>query len=191
MNITSKEELSAINSRHAHAVDKLYRMFAGLSSHLLSYEEGVITLQIHHSPRWPKDPLTTAKQLARCWFQFNKELRDAHSYTVYIHPMDQETGAVVSVYKKDRKTLAAELYEASAKMGEERQPDRVGEVFVGEVADLRSGGWMPSLASGILRQVVHRACQMCSAQALEVQITYNGVRPSSQQNPTPPPYILL
>ena len=105
MTITDKETLSAINDRHMHAIDKMYRMFAGLSSHLLAYEEGTLTLQVHHSKRWPKDPVTTAQQLAESWIRFNPELKEAHTYMVYVHASGSETGFANSIIGKEKDTL--------------------------------------------------------------------------------------
>lgn len=62
MTINNKDTLKAIDERHMHAIDKMYRMFAGLSSHLLAYEEGTLTLQVHHSKRWTKDPASKVWQ---------------------------------------------------------------------------------------------------------------------------------
>ena len=47
-------ELSTVSDKHIHGVDKFYRMFAGLSSYLLSYENEIIELEIRFSKRWPK-----------------------------------------------------------------------------------------------------------------------------------------
>jgi hypothetical protein len=134
MTITNKDNLKAINTRHMHAIDKMYRMFAGLSSHLLAYEEGTLTLQVHHSKRWTKDPLTTAKQLAESWFFHNPEFKDAHTYSVYVHSSTYETGFFFTPAKrKDNDSLFTELSKAIAKMPREREPDRIGELIIGRM----------------------------------------------------------
>ena len=131
MDITHPEALSAINSDQAHKVDKLYRMWGGLSSHLLSYQDGIITLQIHHTDRWLKSPTVTAKQLAECWRKYQPALRDAHSYQVYVHHSGRETGFVTPTKGKDKKQLAEELLQGIQRMHRAQREERVGQLIKG------------------------------------------------------------
>lgn len=131
MDITEPELLSELNTRHAHAVDKHYRMWAGLSSHLLSYQDGIITLQIHHTDRWPKSPEVTARQLANSWRRFNPELQNAHGYRVYIQHSQKETGYATIARGKSKEQLADELFEGIQRMHRAQRQERVGQLLNG------------------------------------------------------------
>jgi len=85
-------DIKAISQRHIHRIDKLYRMCAGLSSDLVSYESGVIELEIRKGKRWPKPPEVTARQLAECWRHSNRELSGAVAFVVHIYEQRTPTG---------------------------------------------------------------------------------------------------
>ena len=72
-----KIDIEAISRRHIYSIDKLYRMHGGLSSDLVSYDSGVIELEIRKGKRWPKPPELKARQLAECWKSSNRELSNA------------------------------------------------------------------------------------------------------------------
>lgn len=85
-------DIHTISQRHVRGIDKFYRMYAGLSSELLSYESGVIELEIRRSARWPKPPEETAAQLAECWRGHNEELADAVAFLVHIYERKTDPG---------------------------------------------------------------------------------------------------
>ncbi|MDC1005419.1 hypothetical protein OAQ34_07325, partial [Opitutales bacterium] len=53
-------ELEEIRVHHIHSSDKCYRMYGGLASNLLSFENHIIELEIRHAERWSKPPDVTA-----------------------------------------------------------------------------------------------------------------------------------
>jgi hypothetical protein len=88
-----------LNEEHCSSVDKLYRMFGGLASKIISYEKGTIELEIRISKRWPKDSTTTAIQLSKCWRKYNDCLKDARFYKitlVFLNP-NQDTGGILNI----------------------------------------------------------------------------------------------
>jgi hypothetical protein len=88
-----------LNEEHCRSVDKLYRMFGGLASKIISYEKRTIELEIRISKRWPKDPTTTAIQLSKCWREHNDSLKDARFYKVtlvFLNP-NQDTGGILNI----------------------------------------------------------------------------------------------
>jgi len=78
-------DIRAISQRHIHSVDKLYRMCAGVASELISYESGVIELEVRKGKRWTKTPEVTARQFAESWRKGNRELADAVAFLVHIY----------------------------------------------------------------------------------------------------------
>jgi hypothetical protein len=74
-------------------------MFGGLASKIISYDKRTIELEIRISKRWPKDPITTAIQLSKCWRQYNDCLKDARFYKVtliFLNP-NQDTGGIINI----------------------------------------------------------------------------------------------
>ncbi len=93
----TKNQLSEINEFHIRNVDKLYRMYGGLSSHLDAYTDGTIFLTIHRAPKWPKSDEVTARQLANAWRNSNLELAEAEKYYVRIIRQQSPTGFVFPI----------------------------------------------------------------------------------------------
>jgi hypothetical protein len=73
-----------INHRHIKNVDKLYRMFAGLSSELLEYSDQTLQIAIECSEKWKKPVEDTALQIAESWKTSNPELQHAKYYQAII-----------------------------------------------------------------------------------------------------------
>jgi len=48
----SKQEVSEINSKHLHSVDKHYRMHTGVGSQLLSVKNDTLVLEINVNDQW-------------------------------------------------------------------------------------------------------------------------------------------
>ena len=105
-------DISAINSYHIHNVDKHYRMFAGLSSQLLDFQNDTLYLEISISRRWAKDVWTTAIQIANDWKKVNKELASARYYQVTIQFLDTkyETGGAVATANQSDHEIATRIY---------------------------------------------------------------------------------
>lgn len=85
-------DIKAVSLSHVQRIDKLYRMHGGLSSELVSYESGVIELEIRKGERWKKTPEVTARQLAECWKSHNRELSGAVAFVVHIYEQKTPTG---------------------------------------------------------------------------------------------------
>jgi hypothetical protein len=59
---------------------------------LVSYDSGVIELEIRKGKRWPKPPELKARQLAECWKSSNQELSNAVAFIVHIDEHKAPTG---------------------------------------------------------------------------------------------------
>jgi hypothetical protein len=60
-------------------------MFAGLSSNLKRYEDGILTLEIHNTAQHLPSDDATALKMATCWKRWNKELSDAKGYVAVFY----------------------------------------------------------------------------------------------------------
>ena len=83
----SKQEVSKINSKHLHSVDKLYRMHTGVGSQLLSVKNDTLVLKINVNDQWltKKTLEQTSIQFLNSWKQNIKELQKCKYYIVYIY----------------------------------------------------------------------------------------------------------
>ena len=83
----SKQEVSAINSKHLHTVDKLYRINAGVGSDLLSVKNDTMVLEVNINDQWleKKTLEQTSNQFLTCWKKFNSVLQKSRYYTVYVY----------------------------------------------------------------------------------------------------------
>ena len=81
----TEAEVSAIASRYVRNYDKLYRMHAGISSSLKSYNNGIITLEIHNSEKKKPSDFNTAIAFALKWASRNIELKQAEGFVVSIY----------------------------------------------------------------------------------------------------------
>lgn len=85
-----KSIIDQINKTHIYRVDKLYRMYGGLASLLLDYEDHTLFMKIEVHARWPKDPVTTAVEIASKWRKLRPELAEARFYNTTIYFIDEE-----------------------------------------------------------------------------------------------------
>jgi hypothetical protein len=108
-----------LNKKHCQWVDKLYRQFGGLSSEIISFKNLTIELKIEISERWPKDPTTTAIQIAKDWRHLHDCLKTARFYKVtlvFFNP-DQDTGGIVKPSQyQDSSSIAQELWNTVQRM---------------------------------------------------------------------------
>ena len=83
----SKQEVSEINSKHLHSVDKFYRMHAGVGSQLLSVKNDTLVLEITINDQWltKKTLEQTSIQFLNDWKEHIKELQKCKYYIVYIN----------------------------------------------------------------------------------------------------------
>ena len=100
----TEAEVSAIASRYVKNYDKLYRMYAGISSILKSYNNGIITLEIHNSERSKPSDFNTALSFALQWACVNKELKEAEGFVVSFYKTGS-TGFAIPAEGADDSTL--------------------------------------------------------------------------------------
>jgi hypothetical protein len=93
-------ELEEIRVRHISSRDKCYRMYGGLASNLISFENKIIELEIRFADRWPKPPDVTALQLATGW-KYNEILNQATGYFVHLFKRRTNPGVVAQVPKTE------------------------------------------------------------------------------------------
>ena len=101
-------ELEEIRVHHIHSSDKCYRMYGGLASNLLSFENHIIELEIRHADRWSKPPDVTALQIATGW-KDNKILNQATGYLVHLFRRVNNPGVVAQVPKSERQNKVDEF----------------------------------------------------------------------------------
>jgi len=118
-----KIDIKAVSQRHVSSIDKLYRMHGGLSSELISYDSGVIELEIRKGKWWPKTPEVTARQLAECWKSRNRELSDAVAFVVHIYEEKTPTGFSVPADQLKNKDAISVLAETIRQMIEAPRAD--------------------------------------------------------------------
>ncbi len=77
-------DIDKINRRHFVETDMYYRVGMGLTSKLLSYEKGIIKLEVVINKKWKKSHNATALEIAHCWKDNNLELSKAVGCKVFI-----------------------------------------------------------------------------------------------------------
>ena len=82
VNKLSKEILGPLNYKYVRGFDKWYRMYEGIASELINYEDGIIYLEICNTERKKPSDLTTALLFAKDWRRFNILLSDATGFHV-------------------------------------------------------------------------------------------------------------
>jgi hypothetical protein len=60
-------QVEQINQIHIHAVDKLYRMYTGVSSRIAEVKHGVVSLEVIINMNWEKSVHETARQFISDW----------------------------------------------------------------------------------------------------------------------------
>lgn len=100
----TEAEVSVISNRYVKNYDKLYRMHAGISSNLKSYNNGIITLEIHNSERSKPSDFNTALSFALQWASVNKELKEAEGFVVSFYKTNS-TGFAIPAEGADNATL--------------------------------------------------------------------------------------
>lgn len=77
-------DIEKINRKHSMETDMYYKVGFGLSSKLLSYRNGVFSLEVVLGKKWKKDYNSTAIELANCWKNTHRELAKAIACKVFI-----------------------------------------------------------------------------------------------------------
>lgn len=97
-------EVSVIASRYIKNYDKFYRMYAGISSSLISYSKGIIALEIHNSEKTKPSDFNTALEFALKWASVNKELKETEGFVVSFYKI-VSTGFAIPAEGADNATL--------------------------------------------------------------------------------------
>ena len=81
------KEVSKINTKHIHSVDKFFRMHAGIGSDLLSVKDDTMVLEINVNDKWltKKTLEQTSIQFLNDWKKYNDVLQKCKYYVVYIY----------------------------------------------------------------------------------------------------------
>lgn len=91
----SAEQIETVNHKHIYAVDKLYRMHAGISSKLISVIRGFALLEVYIHPGWKKSNEVTAKQFIESW-SHNPEIQNLDGWEVRIFSSRKIAGFTIS-----------------------------------------------------------------------------------------------
>jgi len=76
--------IEEINRKHYIHQEMLYRVSYGLASKLLSFENGVIFLELEVRNKWEKSLNAAAYEIAQCWKKKHKELESAVACKIYV-----------------------------------------------------------------------------------------------------------
>ena len=102
-------DLDEINRRHIRSIDKFYRMYAGAASKLLSYEDGILELDVRLDGRLKKaTPAAMAVKLANSWHR-EPELQDATGYVAHVYKSVRPVGFVTPASGRSKKVLREEI----------------------------------------------------------------------------------
>ncbi|MDG1100009.1 MAG: hypothetical protein P8N29_02250 [Saprospiraceae bacterium] len=77
-------DIERLNKRHSQENDMYYKVGFGLSSRLLSFRNGVFSLEIVIGKKWCKDYNSTAIELAHVWKKTHDELSYSIACKVFI-----------------------------------------------------------------------------------------------------------
>jgi hypothetical protein len=92
----TKKEVSAINDYYIRNMDKFWRMYAGVSSQLLFYRDGILYIEIQNSEKNILSTFNTAVAFANRWRDYNDELKNAQGFVVVFKKINRETGFALS-----------------------------------------------------------------------------------------------
>lgn len=82
--ITDLTELDRIRHRHTHRYDKWIRMTAGSGSNLISYQSGVLNLELRISRGFLRNKEKLIKAVPHSWLQ-EPELQHAREFVMHIY----------------------------------------------------------------------------------------------------------
>ena len=100
-----KLDLEQINHRHIHGIDKFYRMFGGAASRLLSFEYGILELEVRLDERAHRStPVAMARKLADSWHR-EPELVHATGFLIHVYKAVRPLGFAIPANRCSKKTL--------------------------------------------------------------------------------------
>jgi hypothetical protein len=121
--------ISVISSRYIKSYDKFYRMYAGISSSLKSYSNGIITLEIHNSEKTKASDFNTAFEFSLKWASVNKELKEAEGFVVSFYKTGS-TGFAIPADGADDSTLQKLISELK-----ESKPTKLVGIYSGLISE--------------------------------------------------------
>ena len=126
--VLTQQEIDAINHNYIHNFDKWHRMFAGLSSHLIRVEEGILYLEITNTQTNILSSYNTAVKFACKWKNYNKEIYDAKGFVVIFMNTNVAQGCFFPANQ-----LADELSEKMMKVLRDMENDspELGSIYSG------------------------------------------------------------
>lgn len=92
----SDERVKTIHHKHMHAVDKLCRMHAGISSELIAVKNGIACLEVNIHSGWKKPHEVTINQFITSWTNHISELKEIDGWQVRIYTSENIAGFTVS-----------------------------------------------------------------------------------------------
>jgi hypothetical protein len=125
----TEAQVSEIASRYIKNYDKLYRMHAGISSSLKSYNNGIITLEIHNSEKSKPSDFNTALSFALQWACRNTELKQAEGFVVSFYKTGS-TGFAIPIEGADDSTLQKLVSEIK-----ESKPTKLIGIYSGLISE--------------------------------------------------------
>ena len=125
-----KLDLEQINHRHIHGIDKFFRMFGGAASQLLSFDDGILELEVRLDNRANRStPAAMARKLADSWHR-EPELRSATGFLVHVYKTMRPLGFAIPASGRSKKTLMEDLVRQARKLAKEH-PDILLETVRG------------------------------------------------------------
>lgn len=128
----TEEIIRLVNNSVPNKCDKYFRMFAGASTHLISLENGVFTLETRLGRRRPKNLKWI--NIASAWRTCSPVLQKCHTCRIRIYQTERPTGFVVSGKETQddvdpKKAMTQAFLELGRRMFE---ADKAPKKFIGE-----------------------------------------------------------
>ena len=103
------ERVKTITHKHMHAVDKLYRMHAGISSDLIAVKNGIAQLEVRIHSGWKKPHEVTIDQFITLWTNHISELKEIDGWQVKVYTSEKIAGFTISPSAIDSPELQKRL----------------------------------------------------------------------------------
>jgi len=122
----TKEQTDEVSLKAIRAYDKFYRMFAGLSSDLIRYEDGIATIEVSFHEQYKQEPL--AYKIAYVWQDRVKELKYADGFVVLLYTSSRPSGFHCKPTKGGSKSRGDSFKEAIEQFCKEATKPEVKEL---------------------------------------------------------------
>jgi len=108
----TERQLFKVSQGAIYAHDKYFRMFAGLSSDLIWYEDGIATIEVSFKEQYK--PKQLAYKIAYLWQDWVKELKHADAFVVLLYSTSRPSGFYCDPPKeigKERNDVIEDVFE--------------------------------------------------------------------------------